>query len=233
MTRVSELQALAQGALMQNADLLYRHTGTWSDGAICRFSVADPNRVDTPLAHSLRDRPDAPDLRVLKVHPDDPHPAPAAYLPWQGGVLFVERYAQASDFTEAAPGICRFVDPARSRHDLLAFGVPGPLVTDPHTGNRLPGPGTTLTVPVRLEATADPQAREAVGADSATVVLFGRWGQAGEPLPWPGGVHWGSSSPLTLQGQPGTLTVRLAWPDADPVQSLIHGEPFLAIWVAH
>ncbi|GAA5513642.1 hypothetical protein Dcar01_02386 [Deinococcus carri] len=230
MGRVERIRERVQGRLRARADILYRDSTTWSDGTTCQFSVLDPSRADGTLARSLRQRPDAPDMRVLEIHPDHPRPAPGSHIPWEHGVLFIERYAQESAFTATAPGVCRFVDPARTRHDLLTFATSGPLVEDPRTGNVSPSPGVPLTLPARLEATTDPQARDAVGADTATVVLFGRWGKAGEPQPWPDGVRWGSTCPLTLQGQPGTLTVRLAWPDADPVQSLIHGEPFLATW---
>ncbi len=230
VTRLSQYQALAQKALKQNADLVYRHDTIWSDGTGCRFSVQDPNKVDTALNRSLRTRPDAADVRVLRVHPDSPCPELAAFIPWEAGMLFVERYAQTSDFTGKPTGICRFVDPARSRTSVLVFpGRGGALVPDGR-GNLRPGPSVPITALARLEAPSDPQVRDAVGADAATTVLMGRWGAAGEPRAQPGGVSWGSQSPLVLSGQPGTLTVQLAWPDADPIQTAIHGEPFVALW---
>ncbi|MGY2892482.1 hypothetical protein [Deinococcus sp. UYEF24] len=232
MTRLEQYRALAQGQLKANADLLYRHEATWSDGTNCRFSVQDPNKVDGSLARSLRSRPDAPDLRVLRLPPGSVHPALAASIPWEDGVLFVEHYAQTSDFTGTTPGICRLVSPARIASYPLVVVTPGPLITVPGTGNQKPGPGVPLQLVARLEAVTDPKLVQLVGADPLTVPLFGRWGAPGQPQLRPAGVHWGSTSPLTLQGVAGTLTVRTAFPDDDPVQTAIHGEPFLAVWKA-
>ncbi|MGY2892755.1 hypothetical protein [Deinococcus sp. UYEF24] len=224
------------GAVAQvqgNADLnavRFRHTATWSDGTTCRFGVQDPNKVDSALSRSLRSRPDAPDVRVLRVHQEDASPALAASIPWENGVLFVEHYAQTSDFTGTAPGVCRLVVPTRIASYPLVFVTPGPLITVPSTGNQKPGPGVPLQVVARLEAITDPKLVQLVGADPLTAALFGRWGAPGQPQLRPVGVYWGSTSPLTLQGVAGTLTVRTAFPDDDPVQTAIHGEPFLATW---
>lgn len=121
----------------------------------------------------------------------------------------------------------------RIRVESLTFIVPGAgLVKNPATGNDVPAPGTPLTVPVRLTATADPRIRDSVGADTAEVVLIGRWGSLLAPQGRPSGVAWGSSSPLTLDGQPGTLTLKLAYPDADLATETVYGARFLAVWNA-
>jgi len=214
-------------------EVRFRHEVTWSDNTTCRFSVQDPNKVEGTLARSLRSHPDAADLRVLRVHQDDSAPALAAHIAWdQGAVLFVERYPQQSEFLDSHVAVCRLVQPARSVSYELLFTLPGPLVKDPVSKNMVASPGEPLRASARLEATTDPQVRDAVGADTATVVLFGRWGTAGHPSAWPVGLHWGSSSSLELQGQPGVLTIKLAWPDADPIQTQIFGAPFIAIWRA-
>jgi hypothetical protein len=111
MGRLEDFQALAQGALRDNADLVYRHTDTWSDGTRCRYSVTDPNRTDAgaKLAQRLTGTPDVLDVRFLKVHPDDPKPGTRATLPWDGGTLTLEDWSQVSEFTGQATGICRFV----------------------------------------------------------------------------------------------------------------------------
>lgn len=216
--------------LTAKAGLLCPFKEMWSDGVERDFDVKDPNRVEGVLARSLRARPDGADVRILQLLPGVTPPPPGAHIPWEQGVLFVERHAQTSSWSARTPAICRFVDPARSLSHPLTFTTAGPLVRDPRTHNMVPGPGVPLPVQARLEATADPQVREAVGADTASVVLFGRWGPAGQPQDRPEGVRWGSAAPLALQGQPGTLTVRLAWPDPDPVQTLIHGAAFVAVW---
>ena len=121
----------------------------------------------------------------------------------------------------------------RARVELLTFHASGTgLVQDPDTGNWLPAPGAALTVPARLHATADPRVRDMAGADAAEVVLIGRWGSLDAPQARPEGVQWGSESPLTLDGQPGTLTVKLAYPDADLHQEQQFGARFVALWVA-
>ncbi|UQN10371.1 hypothetical protein [Deinococcus sp. QL22] len=117
----------------------------------------------------------------------------------------------------------------RTRVDQLSFQTAGPLVADAR-GNQRPGPGVPINVAVRLTATTDPRIRETVGADAAEVALIGRWGSLTAPTARPPGVVWGSSSPLTLDGQPGTLTVQLAFPDADLWREAQFGGRFLSLW---
>ncbi|KQR40751.1 hypothetical protein [Deinococcus sp. Leaf326] len=230
MTRREQVRDRVAGKLTSKAGLLCPFKKTWSDGVERSFDVKDPNRTEGTLARSLRARPDGPDVRILQLLPGVQPPPPGAHISWEHGVLFVERHAQTSSWSGRTPAVCRFVDPARSLSYPLTFTAAGPLVQDPKTHNMVPGAGVPLPTLARLEATADPQIREAVGADTASVVLFGRWGPAGQPQARPVGVRWGSKAPLTLQGQPGTLTVKLAWPDPDPVQTLIHGAAFIAVW---
>lgn len=230
MTRREQVRDRVASKLTAKAGLLTPFRETWSDGVERDFDVKDPSRTEGTLARSLRARPAGPDVRILQLLPGVVPPPPGAHIPWQYGVLFVERHAQTSSWSNRTLAVCRFVDPARSLSYPLTFTVPGPLVRDPRTHNMVAGSGVLLPVQARLEATADPQIREAVGADTASVVLFGRWGPAGQPQDRPEGVRWGSTASLALQGQPGTLTVKLAWPDPDPVQTLIHGAAFIAVW---
>lgn len=111
------------------------------------------------------------------------------------------------------------------------FHVPGEgTIEDPDTGNQVAAPGEDLAVSARLSASADPRVRDMVGADTAEVVLLGRWGTLDDPRARPAGVRWGSSSPLMLDGQPGTLTVKLAYPDSDLAQEQQFGARFVAVW---
>lgn len=122
--------------------------------------------------------------------------------------------------------------PERTRTEFLTFQVEGQLIEDPVTGNWEPSPGQPLHVPVRLNPTADPKIREMVGADVAEVAFVGRWGDLLTPLDKPVGVFWGSTSLLTVDGQPGVLTIKLAYPDADTAQELVLGGRFVALWKA-
>lgn len=115
-------------------------------------------------------------------------------------------------------------------HDLV-FQVPGQGVTRPYGAlNPIPAPATALPVQARLAATTDPKIRDSVGADAAEVVLVGRWGPLTAPTGTPDGLRWGLSAPLTLGGQPGTLTLKLAWPDEDLHREAQFGARFLAVW---
>lgn len=121
----------------------------------------------------------------------------------------------------------------RTRNDLLTFTIPSSgLVTDPRTGNKVAAPGQQVSIPVRLAASDDPKVRDMAGADAADVVLLGRWGSLEAPQLRPEGVRWGSSSPLVLDGQKGTLTIKLAYPDPDLWQETQFGQRFVASWKA-
>lgn len=120
----------------------------------------------------------------------------------------------------------------RTRTELLTFVISSGLVRQPGTGNQIPAPGQPLQVPVRLVASDDPRIRDMVGADTAEVALIGRWGTLEAPQTRPAGVHWGSSTPLVLDGQKGTLTIKLAYPDPDLWQEQQFGQRFVATWRA-
>ncbi|WP_295818013.1 hypothetical protein [uncultured Deinococcus sp.] len=145
-------------------------------------------------------------------------PVAVAQDPGQQGFAWVVRLAAIVD---------------RTRVQSLTFPVPGVgLILQPGTNNRMPAPGTSLTVAARLAATTDPRVRDSVGADTADVVLVGRWGSLLDPGARPSGVRWGSRSPLSINGQPGTLTITLAYPDSDLATEQQFGERFLAVWRA-
>ena len=97
--RLPGIRELVQAALTDNADLLYRHTGTWSDGTACRFSVQDPSKVQGAFAASLRQQPEALLLRIIRVHPADTRPARGATTDWQGYPLTLVAWSDESDFT--------------------------------------------------------------------------------------------------------------------------------------
>ncbi|WP_189065347.1 hypothetical protein [Deinococcus seoulensis] len=118
----------------------------------------------------------------------------------------------------------------RTRVHDLAFSVPGTGMTRDSLGNPRPAPGGALAVQARLNATTDPKLRDTVGADNADLVLIGRWGSLTAPTSRPDGVRWGSQSPLVIDGQTGTLTVQLAYPDEDTATEAQFGQRFLALW---
>ena len=109
MSALALIRQRVLGSLRGRAELLYRHSGTWSDGSACRFSVRDPNRTDAGarLAQRLSGTPEILDIRLLSVHPDDEPPGEGARLPWDGGVLTLVSWGQPSDFTGQATGVCR------------------------------------------------------------------------------------------------------------------------------
>ena len=142
--------------------------------------------------------------------------------------------AYAEDVGNAEVGFALRVHPMveRTRLHELTFTRPGVgLVTAPN-GNQVPAPGTPVVVTARLDATTDPRIADAVGADNAAVVLVGRWGSLTAPIGRPAGVRWGATCPLALDGQPGTLTLQLAWPDADLATEQQFGARFVATWKA-
>ncbi|WP_339096194.1 hypothetical protein WDJ50_02575 [Deinococcus sp. VB142] len=121
----------------------------------------------------------------------------------------------------------------RTRTERLTFTLPGKGMGRDNNGNPVSLPGVSLTVTVRLVAVSDPRIRDMVGADAADMVLVGRWGTLEQPLLKPDGLKWGMTSPLVLDGQNGTLTLKLAYPDPDLAQESQFGARFLAIWRAN
>lgn len=119
----------------------------------------------------------------------------------------------------------------RTRVHELVFQVPGVgTVEDRATGNRRSAPPTPLPVTVRLATTTDPRLTDLAGADSADLTLIGRWGPLTAPTTRPDALRWGMKAPLTLDGQPGTLTLKLAYPDEDLHREAQFGGRFLATW---
>lgn len=109
-TELDQLRAEAGRELRANADVLYRHSGTWSDNTTCRFSVQDPARDGRSGPQRLSTSPLDASLRRLKVHPDDVMPAIGASVAYQGGVLVRGQQTDTSDFTSTSTGVCRLID---------------------------------------------------------------------------------------------------------------------------
>ncbi|MBZ9753002.1 hypothetical protein K7W42_19370 [Deinococcus sp. HMF7604] len=121
--------------------------------------------------------------------------------------------------------------PERTRVHDLVFQVPSAgTVIQPGTGNQVPAPSTPFPIQARLSATTDPRIRDSVGADAADLVLIGRWGSLTAPAAHPPSLRWGLKAPLTLQGQAGTLTLKLAYPDEDLATEAQFGGRFVASW---
>lgn len=165
------------------------------------------------------------------------HDAEAVRMPGfnllKGGQIYIPT-SPAVDIADQGVALMLVAQPLveRTRVESLTFTIPGVGTVRDAKGNLVPAPGVPLTVPARLSATDDPRVRDMVGADSASAVLIGRWGTLSHPLLRPNGVRWGSASPLTLDGQAGTLTVKLAYPDADLAQEAQFGGRFVATWKA-
>lgn len=112
MSLLAKIQAAVQ-KVQGDADLnelRFRHAGLWSDGTSCRFSVQDPSKTSSgsQLAQRLTGLPTVLDVRLLRVHPDDPKPGVEAALPWDGGTVRLEEWTQVSDFTGQSVGVLRF-----------------------------------------------------------------------------------------------------------------------------
>lgn len=108
MTRLPGWQEQMRAAKRANADFFYPQEGDWTrqqNGRLitahCRFSVQDPDRVDraeagraqalaTQMGYSYAD------LRIVKVHPDDPEPSTGMVLagPFDGGRLEIVARSQ-------------------------------------------------------------------------------------------------------------------------------------------
>lgn len=119
MTRYNEIRTAARSALVENADLIYRHSLTWSRSGVLaptptRCSIKDPRRLDYASARSLElaaARVGVPfaDLRVVTVHPDDARPRPGSRVAWDGGTLELKEWSQSSDFTGSSLGLAVIV----------------------------------------------------------------------------------------------------------------------------
>lgn len=121
----------------------------------------------------------------------------------------------------------------RTRADELVFQVPGQgMVRPPGALNPVPSPTTPLPVTVRLATTTDPRLTDLAGADRADLTLIGRWGPLTAPTTRPPSLRWGMQAPLALDGQPGTLTLKLAYPDEDLHREAQFGARFVAVWRA-
>ncbi len=116
MGRLEKYQALAGRQLRKNADVLYRHSDTWTGTGqrlgmevTCRFSVDDPNETSQGVqrAQSLTGDLNVLDVRLLDVHPDDPKPELGDTVPWDGGTLKLVNWSTVNDFTLQAEGVCR------------------------------------------------------------------------------------------------------------------------------
>lgn len=139
-------------------------------------------------------------------------------------------------------GVALFADllllPQRERTEMLTFMTEARdaqgnvLMGEDRYGNPVPAASVPMSVAVRLEASADPQIRNMVGADVAQVAFVGRWGTLADPQGKPQGVQWGNSARLVIDNQPGTLTVKLAYPDSDTANEQVLGARFVALWTA-
>lgn len=106
--RLPAIRERVENALRRNADVIYRHTGTFTLRGVyrweCRFSVRDVQKLKPDEVTKLRIYADVnnlvyTDLRRLTIHPDDTVPYPGAVIDWDDGVLEVLEWSQESDFS--------------------------------------------------------------------------------------------------------------------------------------
>lgn len=197
----------------------------WQAKPSGKTDAADP--AFTLLGSEAVFLPEAPVLErgFVLIDPDDPQ-GPRVYTPDNDvqdvGHQHVLLWGRFTPYLE------------HTRVDLLAFEVATEQVTeDPKTGN--PVPVTVMkTVPVRLSpaATDDPDIRERIGADGASLLLVGRWGTLLQPLLKPGFIDWGDRAALRIDGQAGFLTLQLAYKDVELATEQHFGSRFLASWEA-
>lgn len=110
MGRLENLRNLAVTQLRRNADVLYRHEAEWSDGTTCRYSVKDPQKLDTATARALRNDPAYDRPRLVTVHPDDEKPGTGATVEHEGRTLHLVVWTDVSDFTGQAVALCDLRD---------------------------------------------------------------------------------------------------------------------------
>lgn len=179
---------------------------------------------------------DRPEVRTPAWFGLLPHDAPVAQLGFtligEGGRAFTPD--SPPDPASGVAWILRLVPlDERTRVHELVFQVPGVGMSRPPGAlNPVPSPATPLPVTVRLTTTTDPRLADLAGADSADLTLVGRWGPLTAPTNRPPSLRWGMQAPLVLDGQPGTLTLKLAYPDEDLHREAQFGARFVAVWRA-
>lgn len=106
MSLLGKVQAAVQ-KVQGNDDLnelRFRHSATWSDATVCRFSV---ERLD-PL--KLAKEPMTASLLKIRVHLADPKPAPGSTVIYQGFTLSLGQWSDPSDFTGESSSVARVID---------------------------------------------------------------------------------------------------------------------------
>ena len=170
MSDLELLRSISQELYHQEADLLYRHTATWSDGTTCRFSVQDPNNGKNVRA--IVTGPEQASLRILRVHHDDAKPVLAATTPWESGTLLRGHESDVSDFTGQASFSCRQVD---GRYYPVSAST-----------------GNGAAIQLRIEAASGVAERAGAGAmDVAVVTLVSHIGHV------PPGIHLQQGDEIT------------------------------------
>lgn len=91
-----------------NADLLYPHRPTWSDGARPRCDVEEADPHSQAYARAVLSAPDlaARDVRFLTYHQGDVPPGEGASCPFDGGQLTLRHWGQVDEYDGTALGIC-------------------------------------------------------------------------------------------------------------------------------
>lgn len=116
MTSPADVRTRVQGALRGKAALIYPLTLTFTlpgfaGQRVVRCSVRDPEKVDRraiAAAEVAARQAGVPysDMRLLKVHPDDPRPAQGMRATLDGGTLEVLSWSQESALTGLSTATC-------------------------------------------------------------------------------------------------------------------------------
>lgn len=108
MTRLPRLRDLVTRQERANADLLYPHRPTWTDGSSARVDVEEADPRSRAYARAVQTAPDLAqqDVRFLTYHPDDTPPAEGSECAWDGGTLTLRHWGQVDEYDGTALGIC-------------------------------------------------------------------------------------------------------------------------------
>lgn len=108
MTRLDSYRALVISQERANADLLYPHQPTWSDGTTALVDVQEADPKSRAYARALQVAPDLAqrDVRFLTYRPGDTPPMERASCSFDGGRLTLHHWGQVDEYDGTALGIC-------------------------------------------------------------------------------------------------------------------------------
>lgn len=107
MSRLPAFRNLVQRQERANADVLYPHRPTWSDGTSPRIEVEEADPRSRAYARAVQAAPDLAqgDVRFVTYHPDDAPPGEWATCPFGGGLLTLRHWGQVDEYDGTALGV--------------------------------------------------------------------------------------------------------------------------------